>query len=288
MGHRALVNVSENGTPTGAVYGAIHMHSDFSHDGKDPLETVRTTCIERGIGFAGMTDHAEDLDSQIFDTYRCRCAELSGSEFALIAGLEFRFEGWKGLHLLAFGLKEWIEPRTPAEFFEQTRDCCSMTMLAHPVLARYRIPEVVLENVDAIEVWNGTYNTRYLPDPKSIRIVHALNRRRPEVVATVGLDQHDSRNDRELRVVLPAPSPDPLREIKAGRFENVGRTMRLDSRARLSPARLGTLTAVRGVYDLVERAQDRALHMVNRRRSGPPLQDAHSEAGSGGLDGGRE
>jgi hypothetical protein len=282
------VNVSENGTPADAVYGAIHMHSDFSHDGKDSLETLRTTCIERGIGFVGMTDHAEDLDAQIFDGYRCRCAELSGPELAIIPGLEFRFEGWKGLHLLAFGLKEWIEPRTPAEFFEQTRDRCSMTMLAHPVLARYRIPDVVLDNIDAIEVWNGTYNTRYLPDPKSIRLVHALNRRRPEVVATAGLDQHDSRNDRELRVVLPAPSPDPLGELRAGRFENVGRTMRLDSRANLSPARLGTLTVVRGVYDVVERTQDRALHMVHRLRSGVPLRDAHSEAGSGGLDGGRE
>jgi hypothetical protein len=245
------------------------MHSDFSHDGKDSLETLRTTCIERGISFVGMTDHAEDLDARIFDSYSCRCAELSGDGFMMIPGLEYRFEGMKGLHLLAFGLREWIEPRTPAEFFDQARGRSRMTMLAHPVLARYQIPQVVLENVDAIEVWNGNYNTRYLPDPKSIRLVHELNRRRPELVATVGLDQHDSRNDRELRVVLPSASPDPLGELKAGRFENLGRTMRLDSRAFLSPARLGTLTAVRGVYDVVERAQDRALHVFNRLRSGP-------------------
>ena len=195
-----------------AVYGAIHMHSDFSHDGKDSLETLRTTCVERGISFVGMTDHAEDLDAKVFDTYRCRCSELSGAGFMLIPGLEYRFEGFKGLHLLAFGLREWIEPRTPAEFFEQARGRSRMTMLAHPVLARYQIPDVVLENVDAIEVWNGNYNTRYLPDPKSIRLVQELKRRRPEVVATVGLDQHDSRNDRELRVVLPSASPDPLGE----------------------------------------------------------------------------
>jgi hypothetical protein len=43
--------------------------------------------------------------------------------------------------------------------------------------------------------------------------------------------------------------------------------MRLDSRAVLSPARLGTLSAVRGVYDVVERAQDRALHVIQRLRS---------------------
>lgn len=264
----------------GAVYGAIHMHSDYSHDGKDSLETLRATCLERGIGFVGMTDHAEDLDRGTFQTYLGRSAELSGPGFMMIPGLEFRFEGFKGLHLLAMGLREWIEPTTPAEFFEQARGRARMTVLAHPVLARYRIPDVVLENIDAIEVWNGTYNTRYLPDPKSIRLVQDMRRRRPEVVATVGLDQHDSRNDRELRVVLPSESPDPLGELRAGRFENVGRTMRLDSRAVLSPVRLGTLSALRSVYDVVERTQDRAAHMIHRLRSGPADGGFRPETGS--------
>ncbi len=255
--------------PASAVYGAIHMHSNYSHDGRDSLETLRSTCVERGIGFVGMTDHAEDLTPRSFEDYRRRCAELSGSGFAMIPGLEYRFAGSKGLHLLALGLAEWIEPRTPAEFFEQTRGRAGLTILAHPVLAHHRIPDVVLDNIDAIEIWNGTYNTRYLPDPKAMRMVQALGRRRPEVVATVGLDQHDSRNDRELRVVLPSPSPDPLGELKAGRFENLGRTMRLDSRALLPPVRLAALSAVRGVYDVVERTQDRALHIIDRVRSRP-------------------
>lgn len=269
MGHSAAVTASLNGAPTGAVYGAIHIHSDFSHDGRDSLETVRATCMERGVGFVAMTDHAEDLNRTVYDAYRSRCSQLSEPGFTMVPGLEYRFPGLKGLHLLALDLREWIEPTTPAEFFEQARGRASMTILAHPVLTHHEIPDVVLENVDAIEIWNGNYNTRYLPDPKSIRMVQEVRRRRPELVATVGLDQHDSRNDRELRVVLPSASPDPVAELRAGRFENVGRTMRFDSRACLSPARLGTLSALRGVYDVVERAQDRALHMIHRVRNGP-------------------
>ena len=241
------------------VYGAIHMHSDYSHDGRDSLDALREICKTRGMSFVGMSDHAEDLVPEEFEEYKLHCAELSEPGFMMIPGLEFRFAGHKGLHLLALGLQEWIAPTTPAEFFEQARCAAKITVLAHPVLARYRIPDVVLDNVDAIEVWNGTYNTRYLPDPKTIRIVQELRRRRPEVVATVGLDQHDSRNDRELRVILPAEASDPLTELRAGRFSNVGRTMRLDSRVLLSPTLLGTLSAVRGVYDVVEKAQDRAV-----------------------------
>lgn len=247
-----------------AVYGAIHMHSDYSHDGRDSLETLRESCMARGVSFVGMTDHAEDLVREEFEEYKLRCAELSEPGFVMIPGLEFRFAGLRGLHLLALGLREWITPKTPAAFFEQARTAATLTVLAHPVLARYQIPDIVLEQVDAIEVWNGNYNTRYLPDPRAIRIVKELRHRRPEVVATVGLDQHDSRNDRELRVVLPAASSDPLLELRAGRFANAGRTMRFDSRAQLSPARLGVLSAARGVYDVVERAQDRAAHIVHR------------------------
>ena len=250
-----------------AAYGAIHMHSDYSHDGRDSLETLRESCKARGVSFVGMTDHAEDLLPEEFEEYRAQCAELSEPGFLMIPGLEFRFAGLRGLHLLALGLREWIAPTTPAEFFEQARGTAAMTVLAHPVLARYQIPDVVLEQVDAIEVWNGNYNTRYLPDPKSIRLVHELRRSRPELVATVGLDQHDSRNDRELRVVLPAASEDPIAELRAGRFSNVGRTMEMDSRALLSPALLTTLSMARGIYDVVERAQDRAMHMAHRLRT---------------------
>ncbi|HEY9448937.1 MAG TPA: PHP domain-containing protein [Gemmatimonadaceae bacterium] len=240
------------------------MHSDYSHDGKDSLEVLRETCVARGIRFIGMTDHAEDLVPEEFEEYRQQCAELSGADVRLIPGLEFRFAGHHGLHLLALDLREWITPTTPAEFFEQTRSTARMTVLAHPTLAHYRIPQVVLDHIDAIEVWNGNYNTRYLPDPRSMRLVSELRRGRPNMVATVGLDQHDSRNDRELRVVLPGEADDPIAELKAGRFINVGRTMRLDSHASLSPARLGTLSVVRGVYDVIERVQDRATRFMLR------------------------
>ena len=268
IAHPAPMDTNSTGIPTSAVYGAIHMHSDYSHDGRDSLESLRESCMARGMSFVGMTDHAEDLVPEEFEEYGQRCAELSEPGFTMIPGLEFRFAGLRGVHLLALGLREWIAPTTPAEFFEQARAAARMTVLAHPVLARYEIPDVVLEQVDAIEVWNGNYNTRYLPDPRSIRLVHEVRRRRPELVATVGLDQHDSRNDRELRIALPAAAADPIAELRAGRFSNVGRTMRLDSRALLSPARLGALSAVRGVYDVVERVQDRAVHIAHRFRTG--------------------
>jgi hypothetical protein len=132
------------------------------------------------------------------------------------------------------------------------------------VLAKYNIPPVVLDHIDAIEVWNTNYNTRYLPDPRAIQLFHEVHRRRPNVVATVGLDQHDASNDREARVILPRPSRDPIAELKAGRFMNHGKTMEFDSRVSLTSSQLYGLRVARRLYDVVERTQDRTVRLLRK------------------------
>jgi len=115
----------------------------------------------------------------------------------------------------------------------------------------------LLDRIDAIEVWNAAYNTRYLPDPWAIRLLKRSQRTRPELMGTAGLDQHDGRNDRETRVVLANPAPDPLAELRAGRFLNRGRTMAFDAHVSWSPLRVAALMALRRVYDSAERLQNR-------------------------------
>ena len=239
--------------------GVIHIHSDYSRDGSDSLELLREWALERGIAFIGLTDHAEDFDEELFGAYADRCRELSDERLRLVAGLEFRFARYTGLHLLALGLTRWIRPATPREFIEQSHGVAGCTILAHPVLSGYRVPDAVRDGIDAIEVWNASYNTRYLPDPRAIELLHLLRRRRPEVVGTAGLDQHDSRNDREVRVVVHGAGPDPIAELKAGRFTNVGRTMRFDSEVGWSPLRLRALSITRWAFDRVERTQERLM-----------------------------
>jgi predicted metal-dependent phosphoesterase TrpH len=251
--------------PLAGRVGAIHIHSSYSHDGRDTLDRLRDFALERGIAFLGLTDHAEDMACEVWEEYVEHCRDLSDDRVSLIPGLEFRFAGYTGLHLLALGLSRWIEPRTPAEFIEQAGEAARFTIVAHPVLAQHRIPDEVRAGIDAIEVWNASYNTRYLPDPRSIRILHQIRRVRPTVVGTVGLDQHDCRNDRETRVIVSRAGSDPLAELEAGRFVNVGRTMRFDAAASITPVRLGLLSTARWMFDRVERAQDRVMRALRGR-----------------------
>ena len=249
--------------------GIVHVHTEWSHDGRDTLAGLAAACRERGIGFVGLTEHAEDLDAARWAEYVAACAAASGNGVALIPGLEFRFAGVKGLHLLALGLRRWHEPATPEAFATRVVPDAAFTIVAHPVLTGHRVPDPVLAAVDAIEVWNAAYNTRWLPDPRAVRLLHRARRRRPEIVGVAGLDQHDSRNDREVRVRLRGPAEDPLAALRAGNFENLGRTMRFGPTVPWSLPRVSAMILARSAFDLVERTQDGLARRLRRRPEAP-------------------
>ncbi len=246
------------------VRGVVHVHSSYSHDGRDSLPALQAFARQKELAFVALTDHAEDFDPEVFRRFTEECRSLSSDGPTLIPGLEFRFKSLKGLHLLALGLTRWIEPETVDDFISMTDGVAGLTVAAHPVLPNYTYPGVVLDGIGAIEVWNASYNTRFLPDPRAIRLVHRIRRSRPAVVAIAGLDQHDARNDRETRVEL-LEDGDPLACMRDGRFVNVGRTMRFDSGANLGPVAMAGLSGARLVLNGVEGVQDRVARWLARR-----------------------
>ena len=251
----------------GGRAGAVHVHSTYSHDGRDTLEQLAGFAAARGIRFIGLTDHAEDLDAARFAQFHDHCRAASHHPAQLIPGLEFRFAGFPGLHLLALGLNRWIDPRTPGEFVRLAASAAGFTIVAHPRLSAYDVPDEVANAIDAVEVWNAAYDTRYLPDPRALRLLERIRRRRPEVVGTAGLDQHDSRNDRETRVVLTGDRvDDPLAELRAGRFVNVGRTMRFAARGAFGAGGLALLQGLRVGLDLTNFVHERVTLAVRGRR----------------------
>ena len=252
--------------PVSSGAGIVHVHSTWSHDGRDTLEALHAFARARRIEFVGLTDHAEDFDAEIFGRFADECRRVSTTVVRIIPGLEYRFAGHPGLHLLALGLRRWIEPATPAAFAAEAPAAATFTIMAHPLLADYRLPDEVAATIDAIEVWNAAYNTRFLPDPRALRLLAEVRHRRPEVVGTAGLDQHDARNDRQTRVILhDAAAPDPLAELKAGRFTNLGRTMRFASREPFGAGGMAALTLLRGGLDLVNWAHERASRTLRKR-----------------------
>ena len=256
--------------PDRFVSGVLHVHSAYSHDGKDTIPELRKLALARGIGFVALADHAEDLDAERYEWLRRECAESSDESVQIIPGLEFRFAGYPGLHLLALDLSEWIAPETPEVFMDLAPARSELTVAAHPCLYRHRLPERVTAGIDAIAVWNAACNTRYLPEPRAITLLNRVRRSRPEVVGVAALDQHDGANDRRVRVILKGPTTAPLQAIRAGHFLNLGLTMDFPATVGWSPLRLGALYGVRMVYDSVEWVQEQvSLALAARARHRP-------------------
>lgn len=253
----------DQGTAMSRMRGAVHVHSAYSHDGRDTIGEIGDWGRNAGLRFIAITDHAEDFDREIYARLQDDCARHSDDRLHIIPGLEFRFAGHTGFHLLACGLEQWIEPNTPEAFLQLAREHARVLIAAHPVIWRNSYPLDLLQQFDAIEVWNAQYNTRYLPDPAAVRTVRTLRRLGAATHAIVGLDQHDLRNDRGTRVEITDPQMVPLDALRTGRFANIGVTMRFSPVVDWSPIHQAALESVRAVYDAIERVQDR----LARRRA---------------------
>ena len=71
----------------------------------------------------------------------------------------------------------------------------------------------------------------------------------------------------QARVQLLADgAADPLEELRAGRFVNIGRTMRFPSRAPFGIGAMGVLTLLRGGLDVVNAVHERMSRTLRGRR----------------------
>lgn len=244
--------------------GIVHVHTSYSHDGKDSIADLAAWARDVGIQFVSITDHAEDFDTEKWSALVAECAEHSDQRLHLFPGLEFRFAGFTGVHLLACGLREFISPETPEAFIREATPRCTLTIGAHPVIWRKPCPPDVLASLHAVEVWNGGYNSRFLPDPKAFDMVARLRASGTSTLATVGPDQHDRRKDPHLRIRADAAAPDALDAIRAGRYVSEGMSMRVPSDGNIGFARRAALGVGRLTFDVAKRSRDRYLASKKR------------------------
>lgn len=234
----------------------MHVHSEWSHDGHDSMASIAAFAAREQLRYVFLTDHAEDFDAERFADYLNECNAHSTAAHQLIPGLEFRFEGHPGLHLLAVGLQQWMSPETPDEFCQQGASNAAFLVMAHPLLTKYQAPESVLSQLHGIEVWNAQYNTRYLPDGKALAFWLNARERWPQLVATVGTDQHRLHVEGKARLRLPLGG-DPVSTLREGSFYNQGLTMSFSSTPVWGPGRLAALRWLRVVLEQVKKWRNR-------------------------------
>jgi len=154
---------------TRSLYGTVHFHSTYSHDGRSTLDDIARTLSRRGLAFCIMTEHFEDLSPRDFDRYVAEARRISDTTgFLLIPGVEADVSG---LHTMLFPVQDYSETVRVSEGSDEARGRM-LRILAHP--SKYDdvmiLKHLEQHAVDGIELWNQQADGRYLPPVRALEL----------------------------------------------------------------------------------------------------------------------
>ena len=209
--------------------GVIHLHTKCSADGRlEPREIARL-CRDRGLAFAALSDHVEDMDADSTKALAHACEESSGDDFVLIPGIEHRYR--RGVHILALGQSKLIDAPMMEALQTLSNEGCAL-VAAH-CSPQDDLPASLLEMLTAVEIWNVGRHTRFLPASGCMSAYRMWTSRYPKLFAIGGLDMHVG-GEWGCEVVLDGPcelsADGVLGALKAGRFMTEGRLISFGSR----------------------------------------------------------
>ena len=212
------------------VLGIMHIHTDYSYDGRDSLQEVARLAKRKGYGFLLLTEHNDDFSDEKMQRFVAECERLSTNDLIIVPGLEVNCDF--GRHLLAIGIKKYIGIADPDKVIDKIKENGGLAILPHPGLYQFRSFLTSASNLDGVEVWNSRYDSKYAPNPKSFSLLKNLRKENPGIFAYGGQDLHSVRelDDLSLRVELARPSEfEILHRLEKGRFEVARKRMAIDS-----------------------------------------------------------
>ncbi len=199
--------------------GILHCHSTYSYDGKQTLKELRELCIARGVQFVCMTEHADEMNHEMARAFIRECDTLSDTTFKFIPGFEVPY---LNAHILMIGCREFFSNYAPTiEVLREWTTHSPFVVLAHPVRNDFGVDAFLLNELDAIEVWNQQYEGKRVPRTRSLTLLETLREKKPMLVATGGVDFHRVEHFGSPQVTL---SPDTFTEgaiiekLKSGAF----------------------------------------------------------------------
>lgn len=170
------------------IRGILHAHSAYSYDAKIPLRELKDLLKGKGLQFACMTEHTDKMTSENARAFVEECNALSDETFRFIPGFEVPY---KKTHVLMIGTRNFCGNFAPTgeELATWAREA-KCVVLAHPVRNGFNVDATLLAHLDGLEVWNQQYEGKRVPRTRSIKLCRDLKTKKPELIATGGLDLH--------------------------------------------------------------------------------------------------
>ena len=170
------------------IKGILHAHSTYSYDAKLSLRELKELCIKNGVQFVCMTEHVDEMTPERAVDFVRECAVLTDETFCFIPGFEVPY---KSAHILMIGMREFLGNYAPTiKVLKEWTDKASFVVLAHPVRNDFIVEKGLLQEIDALEVWNQQYEGKRVPRTRSILLLEKLREQKPLLIATGGVDFH--------------------------------------------------------------------------------------------------
>jgi len=175
--------------------GAIHAHSTYS-DGEFKLAEVKEIFVAEGCSFVCMTDHAEAFDEVKRAAYLKELESLSSETFLFVPGLEYECE--QRMHILGYGVTAPSGTTDPQAVIRHIERSGGVSVIAHPKDSMFPWIETFDTLPQGIEAWNSKYDGQYAPRVGTFRLVQAMQKKRPDLLAFYGQDLHWKKQYRQL------------------------------------------------------------------------------------------
>ena len=238
----------------------MHVHSMLSYDGQHTLAELASFGRARGYSFIGMTDHSDTFDDDKMKLLVGECERLSDDRFLLIAGLEFSCE--HNLHLIGLGIRHFTSEKDPVALARFIRAQGGLAVVSHPSRYGYKIPPALVGEIDGIEVWNASNDSRFVPDGKVIDMWRGLRRHNRALAAFGGQDLHRITRQRHVRLLLGGDGGEltverVLARLRSGNFTISNRYLRIGGHRPPGWARRGVMTWLWRARGLAKSTRDR-------------------------------
>ena len=199
--------------------GIMHCHSLYSYDAKMSLAEIKELCKKNGVQFVCMTEHTDELTHERAEAFVRECDALSDETFLFIPGFEVPYGH---THILMIGERTFSGTYAATiDMLKKWTSTAPFVVLAHPVRNAFQVDDTLLEEIDALEVWNQQYEGKYVPRTRSLRLFDTLRLQKSSLVATGGIDMHRAPHFGAPLITLNATilsESDILEKLKIGAF----------------------------------------------------------------------
>jgi hypothetical protein len=233
--------------------GAIHLHTNLSHDGKFTLEELVSFLKEQGYQFICITEHSYDIDGVKMKEQAAQCAKLSSPDFLIIPGLEFRCHD--DIDILGYGVIETIDSEDPVAVIGHIRKHGGVPVLAHPAIRNYPLEKEWVSLLDGAELWNNQEG-KFLPHYKTYKKFAMLAEWRPGLKAFFGIDLHRKKSYYPIATVIEAKEnnrEEVLKALAAGHFHLESPLMKLKSDGKINPFKLLFIISGWAILDVIRK-----------------------------------